>query len=102
LEQNFLFLARYVTQGSAVLDLYACIKESTDLNPMSSILVPSGISIHISDPKVATMIVPRSGLGYKHGIILGNSVGLIDSDYQRELLIPVLNRSKKIFVLFQD
>jgi len=84
----------YATQGSAGLDLRACIAKPLSLVPGSTVLIPTGIAIHLDDPALAAMILPRSGLGHRHGIILGNSVGLIDSDYQGELQISCWNRSQ--------
>ena len=90
-------LPQYATEGSAGLDLIACVEQDLILEPGQTELIPTGISIYIEDPKLAAMILPRSGLGHKHGIVLGNSVGLIDSDYQGQLLISCFNRSKKSF-----
>jgi dUTP pyrophosphatase len=89
----------YATPGSAGLDLRACLKESITLEPGSTHLVPTGLAIHIADPGYAAMILPRSGLGHKHGIVLGNLVGLIDSDYQGELMVSAWNRGSTSFVL---
>lgn len=89
----------YATAGSAGLDLRACLKESITLAPGSTHLVPTGLAIHIADPGYAAMILPRSGLGHKHGIVLGNLVGLIDSDYQGELMVSAWNRGSTSFVL---
>ena len=85
------------TDGSAGVDLRACIANSLELKPGACELIPSGLAIYLGDPKLAAMILPRSGLGHKHGIVLGNLVGLIDSDYQGELLISCWNRGSKIF-----
>jgi dUTP pyrophosphatase len=85
------------TAGSAGLDLRACIEQPLDLQPGAAELIPTGLAIHLADPGLAAMIVPRSGLGHKHGIVLGNLVGLIDSDYQGELLISCWNRGTKPF-----
>ncbi len=85
------------TDGSAGVDLRACIENSLELRPGACELIPSGLAIYLGDPKLAAMILPRSGLGHKHGIVLGNLVGLIDSDYQGELLISCWNRGSKIF-----
>ncbi|MBA1148501.1 dUTP diphosphatase [Ectothiorhodospiraceae bacterium WFHF3C12] len=82
----------YATAGSAGLDLRACIDEALRLSPGQTELIPSGIAIHIGEPEVAAMIIPRSGMGHKHGIVLGNLVGLIDSDYQGEVFISCWNR----------
>ena len=85
----------YATKGSAGLDLSACIEQTQTIEPGSCHLIPSGIAIHINNPNIAAMILPRSGLGHKKGLVLGNLVGLIDSDYQGELKISVWNRSHK-------
>lgn len=90
---------KYESQGSAGLDLRACIDNSYSLNPGETFLIPTGISIYIKDPGYAGIILPRSGLGHKHGIVLGNLVGLIDSDYQGELLVSCWNRSDKEFLI---
>lgn len=92
-------LPSYATQGSAGLDLRACIAESITIAPHATVLVPTGIAIHIANPGYAAMILPRSGLGHKHGIVLGNLVGLIDSDYQGQLMVSTWNRSENEFVL---
>ena len=89
----------YASEGSAGLDLRACIENEHTLNPGETFLLPSGISIYIKDPNYAAIILPRSGLGHKHGIVLGNLVGLIDSDYQGELLVSCWNRSDNPFVI---
>jgi dUTP pyrophosphatase len=89
----------YATQGAAGLDLRACIEAPITLEPGASELVPSGIAIHINDPAYAALVLPRSGLGHKHGIVLGNLVGLIDSDYQGEILLSVWNRGTQVFTL---
>jgi dUTP pyrophosphatase len=93
------FLPSYATPGSAGLDLRACIDERIELAPGSTILVPTGIAIHLGDPGLAALIVPRSGLGHKHGIVLGNLVGLIDSDYQGPLMVSCWNRGCDPFVI---
>ena len=85
------------TDGSAGVDLRACIENSLELRPGACELIPSGLAIYLGDPKLAAIILPRSGLGHKHGIVLGNLVGLIDSDYQGELLISCWNRGSKTF-----
>ncbi|WP_108649036.1 dUTP diphosphatase [Dongshaea marina] len=90
-------LPHYATPGSAGMDLRACIDESIELNPGETQLLPTGIAIHISDPSYCATILPRSGLGHKHGIVLGNLVGLIDSDYQGQLMISVWNRGNTSF-----
>lgn len=89
----------YFTTGSAGLDLRACIEHTQTLNPGETTLIPTGMAIHLSNPGYAAMILPRSGLGHKHGIVLGNLVGLIDSDYQGQLLVSCWNRSKEPFML---
>ena len=92
-------LPSYATNGSAGLDLRACIDEPLELRPGQTELVPSGLAIHLSDPNLAAMVLPRSGLGHKHGIVLGNLVGLIDSDYQGQIMVSVWNRGTSSFVL---
>ncbi|ETF00265.1 deoxyuridine 5'-triphosphate nucleotidohydrolase [Advenella kashmirensis W13003] len=92
-------LPTYATTGSAGLDLRACLDEPHTLAPGASLLVPTGISIYVQDPRYAAMILPRSGLGHKNGIVLGNLVGLIDADYQGPLMVSVWNRSQEAFVL---
>ena len=89
----------YATTGSAGLDLRACIEHTQTLNPSETTLIPTGMAIHLADAGYAAMILPRSGLGHKHGIVLGNLVGLIDSDYQGQLLVSCWNRSKEPFML---
>ncbi|MEY3899667.1 MAG: hypothetical protein RI962_822 [Pseudomonadota bacterium] len=89
----------YATPGSAGLDLRACIQAPLTLEPGSTHLIPTGLAIHIADPAYAAMILPRSGMGHKHGIVLGNLVGLIDSDYQGELMVSTWNRGNAAFVL---
>lgn len=89
----------YATPGSAGLDLRACLSESLNIEPGQTVLVPTGMAIHLADPGLAAMILPRSGLGHKHGIVLGNLVGLIDSDYQGQLMVSVWNRGKDSFTL---
>lgn len=93
------YLPQYATHGSAGLDLRAALDEAITLQPNETILVKTGLSIHIGDPNLAAIILPRSGLGHKHGIVLGNLVGLIDSDYQGELMVSVWNRSTTPFVI---
>lgn len=93
------YLPAYATSGSAGLDLRACIDAPLTLAPGETTLVPTGLAIHLADPGHAAMILPRSGLGHKHGIVLGNLVGLIDSDYQGELMISTWNRGQTVFVL---
>ncbi|MEY4467939.1 MAG: hypothetical protein RIR21_1732 [Pseudomonadota bacterium] len=92
-------LPNYATTGSAGLDLRACIEAPLTIEPGSTHLIPTGLAIHIADPAYAAMILPRSGLGHKHGIVLGNLVGLIDSDYQGELMVSTWNRGATAFVL---
>ncbi len=86
-------LPAYATSGSAGLDLRACIDSPVELAPGATTLIPTGIAIHVADAGYAAIILPRSGLGHKHGIVLGNLVGLIDSDYQGELMVSVWNRN---------
>ncbi len=90
-------LPDYATTGSAGLDLRACLPQSLDLAPGQTELIPTGMAIHIGDPSLAAMILPRSGLGHKHGIVLGNLVGLIDSDYQGQLMVSCWNRGQDTF-----
>ena len=92
-------LPAYATPGSAGLDLRACIAAALVLEPGQTLLVPTGLAIHIGDPGLAAMILPRSGLGHKHGIVLGNLVGLIDSDYQGPLMVSCWNRGSTAFTL---
>lgn len=92
-------LPSYATKGSAGLDLRACIGAPLTIEPGSTHLIPTGIAVHIADPAYAAVILPRSGLGHKHGIVLGNLVGLIDSDYQGELMVSTWNRGATSFVL---
>jgi dUTP pyrophosphatase len=92
-------LPSYGTAGSAGLDLRACIEEPMTLRPGESALIPSGLAIHLGDPGLAAIIIPRSGLGHKHGIVLGNLVGLIDSDYQGQVLVSCWNRGREPFVV---
>jgi dUTP pyrophosphatase len=92
-------LPQYSTGGAAGLDLRACIPSPITLSPGAAELVPSGIAFHIADPGLAAVVLPRSGLGHKHGIVLGNLVGLIDSDYQGQVMISVWNRSKEVFTI---
>ncbi len=92
-------LPTYATSGSAGLDLRACLTEPLVLQPGETQLIPTGLAIHIADPNYAAMILPRSGLGHKHGIVLGNLVGLIDSDYQGPLMVSTWNRGNKPFTL---
>src|SRR5437879_5752623 len=89
----------YATEGSAGLDLRACLDAALTIKPGETHLIPTGLAIHIGDPAYAAMILPRSGLGHKHGIVLGNLVGLIDADYQGQLMISTWNRGATDFVL---
>jgi dUTP pyrophosphatase len=93
------YLPAYATPGSAGMDLRACIDEPMSIKPAQTELIPTGIAIHIGDPGLAAMILPRSGLGHKHGIVLGNLVGLIDSDYQGPLMVSCWNRGSESFEL---
>lgn len=90
-------LPAYATSGSAGMDLRACLDDAITLLPGETTLIPTGLAIHIGDPSLAAVILPRSGLGHKHGIVLGNLVGLIDSDYQGQLMISCWNRSADAF-----
>ncbi|MEK8078450.1 dUTP diphosphatase [Pseudomonas sp. XK-1] len=92
-------LPQYATPGSAGLDLRAMLKQELVLEPGQTVLIPTGLSIYIGDPGLAAMILPRSGLGHKHGIVLGNLVGLIDSDYQGELMVSCWNRGQSAFTI---
>ncbi len=92
-------LPQYATSGSAGLDLRACLNAPLTLNPGETELIPAGIAIHIADPGYAAVILPRSGLGHKHGIVLGNLVGLIDSDYQGQIFVSTWNRGNTPFVI---
>lgn len=92
-------LPTYATSGSAGLDLRACLETEMTLKPGETALVPSGIALHLGDPGLAAMILPRSGLGHKHGIVLGNLVGLIDSDYQGQIFVSVWNRGQAAFTI---
>ena len=89
----------YATTGSAGLDLRACIDKAITIKPSETTLIPTGMAIHLDNPAYAAMILPRSGLGHKHGIVLGNLVGLIDSDYQGQLFVSCWNRSQEAFVM---
>ena len=89
----------YATSGSAGLDLRACLDAPIALAPGHTTLVPTGIALHLADPGLAAMILPRSGLGHKHGIVLGNLVGLIDSDYQGQIFVSVWNRGHESFTI---
>ena len=92
-------LPHYATAGSAGLDLRACISEKIVLEPGQTVLIPTGLAIHLADANYAAMILPRSGLGHKHGVVLGNLVGLIDSDYQGELMVSTWNRGSTAFTI---
>ncbi|WP_107687830.1 dUTP diphosphatase [Neisseria wadsworthii] len=92
-------LPAYATPGSAGLDLRACLDEAVELAPGDTFLVPTGLAVYLNNPAYAAVLLPRSGLGHKHGIVLGNLVGLIDSDYQGELKVSVWNRSKETFTI---
>jgi dUTP pyrophosphatase len=92
-------LPTYATQGSAGMDLRACIDTAFTLNPGQTQLIPTGMAIHIEDPGLCAMLLPRSGLGHKHGVVLGNLVGLIDSDYQGQLMVSCWNRGSTPFVI---
>ena len=92
-------LPNYATPGSAGLDLRACLDQALNVAPGDTHLVPTGMAIHIADPMLCAMILPRSGLGHKHGIVLGNLVGLIDSDYQGQLFVSIWNRGDAPFVM---
>lgn len=92
-------LPAYATPGSAGLDLRACLDTAITLEPGQTVLIPTGLAIHIADPGLAALILPRSGLGHKHGIVLGNLVGLIDSDYQGQLMVSCWNRGQTPFVI---
>ncbi len=94
---NEIPLPAYGTDGSAGMDLRACIDETIVLKPGQTELIPTGVAIHIADNSMAATILPRSGLGHKHGIVLGNLVGLIDSDYQGQLFVSMWNRGDKVF-----
>jgi len=92
-------LPEYATPGSAGLDLRACLDAAVELAPGATTLLPTGLAIHIADPGLCAAILPRSGLGHKHGIVLGNLVGLIDSDYQGQLMVSVWNRGQQSFTI---
>nr|WP_198325314.1 dUTP diphosphatase [Permianibacter aggregans] len=92
-------LPQYATSGSAGLDLRACLNEPLIIEPGTTHLIPTGLAIHIGDPGLAATILPRSGLGHKHGIVLGNLVGLIDSDYQGELMVSCWNRGQTTYTV---
>ena len=92
-------LPEYATDGSAGMDLRAALEQSTEIKPGETLLIPTGLSIYVEDPNMAAIILPRSGLGHKHGIVLGNLVGLIDSDYQGQLFVSCWNRGDKTFTI---
>ncbi len=96
---NEIALPEYATSGSAGLDLRACLEQALTLQPGESTLIPTGLAIHIADPHLAAVLLPRSGLGHKHGIVLGNLVGLIDSDYQGQILVSCWNRGQHAFTI---
>ncbi len=96
---NELPLPEYATPGSAGLDLRACLDEPLELRPGATHLIPTGLAIHIADASLAAVLLPRSGLGHKHGIVLGNLVGLIDSDYQGQVFVSCWNRGDQPFVV---
>ena len=92
-------LPAYATPGSAGLDLRACIEQAITIEPGATVLIPTGLAIHLADPGYCAMILPRSGMGHKNGIVLGNLVGLIDSDYQGQLMVSTWNRGQSAFTL---
>jgi dUTP pyrophosphatase len=92
-------LPAYATAGSAGLDLRACVDEALVIEPGQTVLIPTGLAVHLRDPGLAAMLLPRSGLGHKHGIVLGNLVGLIDSDYQGPLMVSCWNRGSQAFTV---
>ncbi len=96
---NEIPMPEYATTGSAGLDLRACLTEETQIKPGETLLIPTGLAIHISDNHLAAVILPRSGLGHKHGIVLGNLVGLIDSDYQGQIFVSCWNRGNTLFTI---
>jgi dUTP pyrophosphatase len=92
-------LPRYATEGAAALDLRACLKSALRIEPGETHLIQSGVAVYIADPSLAGILIPRSGLGHRHGIVLGNLVGLIDSDYQGEILVSCWNRGREPFTI---
>jgi len=92
-------LPEYATDGSAGMDLRAALDETTEINPGETLLIPTGLAIYVEDPNMAAVVLPRSGLGHKHGIVLGNLVGLIDSDYQGQLFVSCWNRGNENFTI---
>ena len=92
-------LPHYATDGSAGMDLRACLESTLEIKPGQTELIPTGLAIHVADPSLAAIILPRSGLGHKHGIVLGNLVGLIDSDYQGQVFVSCWNRGDKAFLI---
>jgi len=92
-------LPNYSTDGSAGMDLRACIDKELEIKPSETHLIPTGVAVHINDTSLAAVLLPRSGLGHKHGIVLGNLTGLIDSDYQGQIFVSCWNRSKKAFII---
>lgn len=96
---NSIPFPEYATPGSAGLDLRACMDEAIELAPGETTLIPTGMAIHLDDPTLAAVLLPRSGLGHKHGIVLGNLIGLIDSDYQGQLMVSCWNRGNKPFTI---
>jgi dUTP pyrophosphatase len=92
-------LPAYATPGSAGLDLRACIDSPLEMQPGDTFLMPTGLAVHVADPSYCALVLPRSGMGFKNGIVLANLVGLIDSDYQGQLMVPLWNRSQKAFTL---
>ena len=96
---NEIALPEYATAGSAGMDLRAALEKTTTIKPGETLLIPTGLSIYVEDPNMAAVVLPRSGLGHKHGIVLGNLVGLIDSDYQGQLFVSCWNRGTKSFTI---
>lgn len=94
---NEFAMPTYATEGSAGMDLRACVEATTTLSPGETLLIPTGVSVYVSDPSLAAVLLPRSGLGHKHGIVLGNLTGLIDSDYQGPLMVSLWNRGNTEF-----